>query len=54
MFKLLLEVTDPMFMLFGAKAEGAKAATEPAESTANDKINFILFLFLFGLISEGY
>jgi hypothetical protein len=46
MLKLLEEAADLM-LLFGMKAEGAKAATEPAVRAATETMNFILiFLFL--------
>jgi len=45
MFKLLLEAAVPM-LLFDMKAEGAKAATEPVERAARDRMNFIFILLL--------
>jgi len=43
MFKLLLEAADLMLLL-GMKAEGAKAATEPAVRAAIERVNFILIV----------
>jgi len=46
MFKLLEEAADLMLLL-GMKAEGAKAATEPAVRAATEMMNFILiFIFM--------
>jgi len=45
MFKLLLEAAVRM-LLFGVKAEGEKAATDPAVRAARERMNFILSDFL--------
>jgi hypothetical protein len=46
MFKLL-ELTGADCMFFGVNAEGAKAATEPKEKAAIERVNFILFILCF-------